>query len=288
MSGRRLLGFAVAVTLAALAAWGMLPQAASAQTNKENERCFSCHADMKGTVTADGDQASLRVPPHVYGSSVHSQLDCTSCHPSFKAGEHTPAETESWYREATLTSCTNCHADVASMYEGSFHGDLVMSEGATNAPTCGDCHGSHGIAKTDTREFRVSTMGMCSRCHGGRTTTYLDVYHGKAFLLGNDDSAVCTDCHGSHKILPVSDPESMVSEQNIVATCASCHPGANEQFATYLVHVDPSSPSSSFTVWLFYAAYFLLIAVIFTFGAVHSTLFVYRGRKEGMYRRGSD
>jgi hypothetical protein len=288
VSGRRLLAFSVAAALAALAAWGMLPQAASAQTNGGNDRCLSCHADMAGTVDADGHRGSLRVSPHVYGSSVHSQLDCTSCHPRFRAGEHTPVQTENWYREATLTSCTNCHADVALMYDKSFHGDLVMSEEATNAPTCGDCHGSHAIAKTNTREFRVSSVGMCSRCHGGRSATYLDVYHGKAFLLGNDEAAVCTDCHGSHEILPASNPKSTVSAQNIVATCASCHPGANKQFATYLVHVDPSSPSSSFVVWLFYAAYFLLIAVIFTFGAVHSVMFVYRGRKEGMYRRGAD
>jgi hypothetical protein len=288
VSYRRLLAFALAAALAALAAWAMLPREAFAQTNKDNERCLRCHADMSGTVSANGTHASLTVSPDVYGSSVHSLLDCTSCHPNFAAGEHSAAQTADWWRKATLESCANCHSSQSTMYEGSFHGSLVMNEGATNAPTCGGCHGSHGIMNTATREFRVAILDMCGRCHGGRAASYLDVYHGKAFKLGDNSAAVCTDCHGAHKILPASNPQSLASTEHIVATCAKCHPGANAQFATYLVHVDPSSPKSSITVWLFYAAYFLLIAVIFTFGAVHSAMFFYRGRKEGMYRRGAD
>jgi hypothetical protein len=287
VSARRLLVFAAAVALAALAAWVMLPGAAFAQTNPDNERCLSCHADMTGTVDANGKQASLQVSGDEYDHSMHSQLDCTSCHPDFTATEHSSEQTQGWWRKASLDSCSNCHASEAKMYEGSFHGNLVMNEGATNAPTCGGCHGSHGILDTGTRAFRVSILDMCGQCHGGHAASYLDVYHGKAFKLGDDSAAVCTDCHGAHRILPASNPDSLVSSRNIVGTCAKCHPGANKQFATYLVHVDPSSPRSSLTVWLFYAAYFLLIAVIFTFGAVHSFMFFYRGRKEGMYRRGS-
>ena len=49
--------------------------------------------------------------------------------------------------------------------------------------------------------------------------------------------------------------------------------------------VDPQSPSSSFLVWTFYAAYIMLIAVVFTFGFVHSGLYIYRGFKDGLYSR---
>jgi hypothetical protein len=38
-------------------------------------------------------------------------------------------------------------------------------------------------------------------------------------------------------------------------------------------------------VWTFYAAYILLISVVFTFGFVHSGLYIYRGFKDGLYRR---
>jgi hypothetical protein len=77
----------------------------------------------------------------------------------------------------------------------------------------------------------------------------------------------------------------MVSEQNLVATCAQCHPGANENFAGFMVHVDPQSPSSSFAVWTFWILYIMLIAVVFTFGFVHTALYIYRGIKDGLYRR---
>ena len=37
----------------------------------------------------------------------------------------------------------------------------------------------------------------------------------------------CSDCHGGHRILPASVPESTVSSENVVETCARCHAGAN-------------------------------------------------------------
>jgi len=115
--------------------------------------------------------------------------------------------------------------------------------------------------------------------------TYLDSYHGKAFYLGDAKTAVCTDCHGGHRILAPSDPESSVNQANLVETCSQCHPEANENFVRFMVHVDPTSPRSSLLVWTFYAAYIMLIAVVFTFGAAHSGLYIYRGFKDGLYSR---
>jgi hypothetical protein len=40
------------------------------------------------------------------------------------------------------------------------------------------------------------------------------------------ESAVCTDCHGVHKILPASDPASTVHPTNLLTTCRECHPAA--------------------------------------------------------------
>ena len=92
------------------------------------------------------------------------------------------------------------------MYDKSFHGNLVMNEGSKDAPACGDCHGSHGIIDPTSAEFRESIPEVCGRCHGEKSETYLDTYHGKSVLLGDISRAVCTDCHGYHEILPKSDP----------------------------------------------------------------------------------
>lgn len=283
---RRILAFGLAVALAALLAWVMLPSSAFAQASDQNGRCLACHqrTDLGSTVV-EGRATTLTIDTDAWGHSMHSRLDCTSCHLGFKAATHTPAETQGWLQTAKLDACANCHAREFTMYRGSFHGKLVMRAGS-GAPACADCHGSHAILNVTTAQFRRSILDMCGRCHGGRSSTYLDMYHGKAFKLGDTKAAVCTDCHGAHKILPACDPASLVSKQNIGGTCAGCHPGANANFATYEVHIDPSSPRSSFVVWLFYATYVLLISVVFTFGAVHSVLYFYRGRKEGMYHRG--
>jgi len=87
-------------------------------------------------------------------------------------------------------------------YQQSFHGNLVLTKDASNAPLCADCHDAHNIVPPGTPEFRKQSVAMCTRCHGGAETTYLDSYHGKAFTLGDEKTAACYDCHGGHRILP--------------------------------------------------------------------------------------
>jgi hypothetical protein len=277
----------IAAILAALAA--VVPSGATALglQSGDNERCLRCHAQPGlGTITVNGVRKSLTVDLTGWHASVHSRMDCTACHAGFKPALHTAAETAGWYLQAKLNACSDCHADQFSMYKGSFHGNLVMDERSKSAPACGDCHGSHAIISVTSPDFRGSILPMCSRCHGEKSATYLDTYHGKSFRLGNERTAVCTDCHGHHKILPPSDPQSTLSSQNIAQTCRQCHPSANRLFATYLVHVNRSTPKSSLWVWLMEINHSILIGALFLVGGAHTVLYCYRGLKEGMYRRG--
>jgi predicted CXXCH cytochrome family protein len=270
----------------ALVAGAAAPVPRAAALSDGAKECGACHnAENPGTITVDGETKPLAVDLDAYEVSLHGQLDCTGCHIGFQKGPHTAEQTEDWLQTAKLDACQNCHADQFAMYEGSFHGTLVFDEGSQDAPVCADCHTPHNIVAPDSLEFRRSIQDLCGRCHGGKSDTYLDSYHGKAFLLGKDNAATCIDCHGGHRILPESDPESLISDENRAATCAGCHPGANENFAGFLVHVDHTDPTDSFTVWIFWIAYVLLIAVVFTFGGVHTALYVYRGFKDGLYGR---
>jgi predicted CXXCH cytochrome family protein len=253
-----------------------------------NDACFKCHGspDVKDvTIDVEGQQKSIYVDQAVYEASRHGKLACTSCHLGFKPGPHDAEQTEDWLVTAKVTACRTCHADVFEMYRGSFHGDLVFGESSGEAPVCADCHEAHNIVPPDSLEFRSQIDGLCAQCHEDAFQTYLDSYHGKASSLGDAETAVCTDCHGGHRILPASDPESSVNEANLIATCGECHPGANDNFVQFMVHVDPQDPGSSLLVWFFWAAYVMLICVIFTFGFVHSGLYIYRGFKDGLYRR---
>jgi len=255
------------------------------QTNKANERCYACHAKGRpAQIVVNGAQRSLTVSPAVYDHSLHSLLDCTSCHVGFKPHDHGSAETQGWFEQATVTACSSCHAPQATGYEASVHGARMRRPGGLAvAPSCASCHGSHGIVSVDTGTFRRQVTRRCEGCHHSRSTTYLDTYHGKAFWLGRSGAATCYDCHGSHLVLPQSDPRSTVSSQRIVATCAKCHPGANASFASYRVHLSPTSPSSSWLVFTINSLYILLIGTVFIFGGVHSVLYFWRGRRQGLY-----
>jgi hypothetical protein len=253
----------------------------------ENERCFECHEQPDlGTIEVEGETRSLTVGPRDVHDSIHSRLDCTACHVGFLPGEHTAEETEGWQHQAQLESCRACHADQFGMYNQSFHGNLVMEEGSTDAPSCADCHGSHHIISPAAAGFRDGILPMCGRCHGENTETYLDTYHGKTFRLGETTRAVCTDCHGHHRILPESNPGSWVSRENVTETCGQCHEHASERFASFLVHVDVTSPSSSLSVWAMELNHNVLIVGLFVMGGLHCFLYFYRGLKEGLYLRG--
>ena len=86
--------------------------------------------------------------------------------------------------------------------------------------------------------------------------------------LATPQVATCASCHGSHEILPASNPVSKVSAQNRLATCRTCHPKANVNFALY----DPRNANRHRRdggEFAFYRQFmdFLLIGVFGFFGA---------------------
>ena len=66
-------------------------------------------------------------------------------------------------------------------------------------------------------------MDQCGRCHDEEATTFFDTFHGKVSRLGSEGTAKCYDCHGTHNILPTSDPDSALGRNKVVETCGECH-----------------------------------------------------------------
>ena len=253
------------------------PSTGTALQPSHNDACLECHGE-------DAKDERLYVDPAKHAASRHGKLACVSCHLGFNAGVHPEEVTRDWRRQTKLDVCGDCHAREMLMYEGSFHGALTLADVNDEAPLCADCHEAHNILSPESPEFRESITGLCTSCHDDREDSYLDSYHGKAFSLGKEDAAVCTDCHEGHRILPTSDPASSLSDENIAETCASCHPGAGANFAEFKVHVNPRDPRSSLITFLAWVAYIALITAVFTFAAVHTTMYLYRGTREGLYK----
>jgi cytochrome b subunit of formate dehydrogenase len=138
-------------------------------------------------------------------------------------------------RENIAETCAQCHRGIYELFTASVHSETVTKTDK-KLPNCSDCHSAHSIRRTDITDFRLHIMDQCGNCHEDIAETYFDTYHGKVSKLGYVKTAKCYDCHGAHDILQVWNPRSHLSRENIVATCAQCHPGSNRRFAGYLTH----------------------------------------------------
>lgn len=148
-------------------------------------------------------------------------------------------------------SCLICHSDIKVEHQAGIHASYGIG--------CVDCHGGDpskvdlsamaeeaGFRGTPKRE---EIPKLCASCHADvermrpygiptdQYAEYLTSRHGLRLAQGDTKVAVCTDCHGVHKILPADDPESTIYPRNIPRTCAKCH-SDKELMAEYGLPTD--------------------------------------------------
>jgi len=210
---------------------------AAAQTLTTTD-CLGCHNDPSLTMDVNGKQVSVHVDGDRFTKSVHAPIECTGCHADVKAYPHDP--------KPARPDCSTCHADAVKDYSGSTHG-IARAKGTPGAPWCTDCHGTHDILpKSDpsSRTYHLRIPQTCTQCHSNAKITkghplpspqvinnYFGSVHGKgAMEQGLVVSAVCSDCHTAHKVLPKSDPNSTVAHKNVPVTCKKCHEGIFNQW----------------------------------------------------------
>ncbi len=173
----------------------------------------------------------------------------TEAAPETEAGEATQqlASTKSPLLTREESGCITCHleleGDLATMvtqFQDSIHSEMDFS--------CTDCHGGDPNtddmweAKSEEAGFRgkpdrAAIPELCASCHsdaelmrqyGNIRTDQLDLYktsqHGMALYENGDTKvATCVDCHTSHNILKVNNPNSPVYKKNQPTTCGRCH-----------------------------------------------------------------
>jgi len=235
----------------------------AASAHKTNS-CASCHADL----TAEHPDNEIPAQPvdcrqchqrqtASYGQSVHGLAinngelgapNCQDCHDSHEVVPPTSILSPLHVSNQART-CGNCHEQEADDYLTSIHGK-ALAAGVRDAPTCTDCHYEHKIESLTATSSRRISEDVCSRCHASerlntrynlpadRVRTFFDSYHGLASQYGSTRAANCGSCHGYHKVLPSSDPESTIHKSNLTQTCGKCHPGATDRFAQSKIHVN--------------------------------------------------
>ena len=169
-------------------------------TGMELPSCETCHGETH-VMTSTNDPSS---PLH---SGVQGET-CGVCHGS---GQPAPAGVRTIRPIEAYTA--SVHAEEA----GNGHG----------GPSCSDCHTAHSpLPATDPASsiHRANVPGTCGDCHRKIAWQFERSIHGLAAAAGVQDSPVCTDCHGEHRILAVGSPDSPVSATNVpIRVCGPCH-----------------------------------------------------------------
>jgi hypothetical protein len=244
--------------------------------------CARCHREgEKAAVRYEGAQHDITTK---YTESIHGKgllesglvvtAQCTDCH---SAHHELPKSNEAStvHPQNVAGTCGRCHHGIEEQFARSIH---AKKEGKTDKPlpVCSDCHSAHTIRRTDADGFKLEIMDQCGRCHTDIAQTYFDTYHGKVSQLGYTKTAKCYDCHGAHDILPVSDPQSRLSRENVVPTCQRCHPGATRRFAGYLTHATHHDAKKyPFLFWTFWGMTGLVIGT-FVVSGLHTLLWLPR------------
>lgn len=247
--------------------------------------CATCHAN--GNLNSEYHMKYPEVGAQ-YLDSIHGRAllklglivapSCNDCH-----GVHDIkriVDRSSPINHANVAkTCGRCHVKVEEVYNRSIHGQL-LAKGDPRAPVCTTCHSAHQIEQPSNAHFKAGSDQRCGQCHEDRLERYHETYHGKAMALGRPNKAsevaACYDCHGHHDVLPASDPNSRLSKDHIVGTCAACHTGATASFARYVPHADPFDKANyPQFYWVFVFMTALLLGT-FTFFGAHTLFWLVR------------
>ena len=191
------------------------------------EKCQICHSKKEiHKAEETGRKIPLFIDESILARSVHNDKDCTDCHADINEIPH---------QSVKKVNCRRCHysgnpvgapeGQMYDQYEHSVHG-LAAVNGNKNAPVCQDCHGAHDVFSHKTIESKFYWQNIpktCGSCHIEVYATYRESSHGRAVADGNQDSPVCSDCHGEHNIKEHGDADSRVSVSRISQTCTECH-----------------------------------------------------------------
>jgi len=220
------------ICLSYLGALILLGNAAYAQDVTQAQTCLECHKEKDLTHEVNGKQISLFIDGEPYKKSVHGELSCVDCHEDIKEVPH--GET------LAKVDCSKCHEEVQTGLKGSVHE-------IKNGPRCLDCHGDPHkmLPKSDrgsfVNHFRVAAT--CGQCHSDvaplrdftvppskKEMLYKESVHATELANGNEKAPTCTQCHGAHDILPLSNQKSRTNFLNVPKTCGQCHTSERDQY----------------------------------------------------------
>lgn len=257
------------------------------------DTCAACHEDIDLTRRY---QILIDRPIEIYKNSVHGKATelgvdvaatCNDCHSTGGSAHRilSPGDPESTINHFNIPkTCGKCHGGIETEFWEGIHGQLV-ARGMTDSPVCTKCHGEHGIISPNDPRSPVSKARLaeatCSPCHEsvtltekyglptGRLISFIDSYHGLKTKAGDIRVANCASCHGVHKILPSSNPESSIHPDNLQKTCGDCHPGISAAKAAAPIHGVGDGGLKTRAARIVQTVYIAAIVIIIGLMALH-------------------
>jgi cytochrome c553 len=118
--------------------------------------CGACHMNVKET-WEKSEHGKLRQDKQLHAPG------CTDCHSAHQIKQHQDPK----FRLAVTDQCGTCHAEFASTYRDTFHGQVTQL-GFAQIATCASCHGGHTVLPKDNPASKVSAqnrLATCQQCH---------------------------------------------------------------------------------------------------------------------------
>ncbi len=134
------------------------------------------------------------------------------------------APQEGMAQEQEEDPCLMCHS-MAAMFEATGEPNRYV---VTPEDLEGSVHGSFGLSCSSCHQnmefpHPENPQASCSPCHSQLEAEFAESLHGYALRRGNEQAPTCATCHGSHGILPSSDPSAATHKVRLPHTCAECH-----------------------------------------------------------------
>jgi len=145
-------------------------------------------------------------------------------------------------QEVTNDTCLGCHSNVSMVktFPSGEELSLFIDGGKFNEAVhgqenlnCVDCH--QAMATIPHPEFAVQTVRdakfqlytVCKECHLEQYTSTLDSVHQMGLAAGDENAAICTDCHNPHTQMRITNKDTgeilLGAHLVIPQTCARCH-----------------------------------------------------------------
>jgi hypothetical protein len=150
--------------------------------------CRGCHQKEWDALSASVHGGS----PKPGQKSTGKKPLCGDCHGGHYIGlaSKDPAAKAKLHASANQM-CGRCHVDYWKNYDDYYHG-AAYRKGASDAPACWQCHGSHDVLPTKNAESHTNPANLpetCSVCHQGTSDTYTQyatIIHRKSRLLAEN------------------------------------------------------------------------------------------------------